>query len=220
MVARRPTKGVEPMRTRREIEDRMVREDDPFTVEVLRWVLDGGCPMCKHNDRKEYEIQIHTEEIGPHFLEVKHGWAEGTIMEHMENHIDYDPSEAEHIEDARRQSINTLDAAEDIVFRIRGYLDELEEEKEASGDGITSEFVADAARLIAQANSSLKLVGQLKKEIGVDSQLLLAEARLNQMNRILVDTLIEQPELLDRIENKMRLLNEPNIIDAKFKVVE
>jgi hypothetical protein len=40
------------------------------------------------------------------------------------------------------------------------------------------------------------------------------------MNRILVDTLIEQPELLDRIENKMRLLNEPNIIDAKFKVVE
>ena len=114
----------------------------------------------------------------------------------------------------------SLDAAEDIVFRIRGYLDELEEEKEASGDGITSEFVADAARLIAQANSSLKLVGQLKKEIGVDSQLLLAEARLNQMNRILVDTLIEQPELLDRIENKMRLLNEPNIIDAKFKVVE
>ena len=206
------------MRTRREIEDRMVREEDPFSVEVLKWVLGGGCPLCKHKDRRDYEIQIYTEEVGHHFLEIRHGWAEGTIIEHMENHIDYDPSEAEHIEDARRQSINTLDAAEDIVFRIRGYLDELEEEKEASGDGITSEFVADAARLIGQANSSLKLVGQLKKEIGVDSQLLLAEARLNQMNRILVDTLIGEPELLDHIENKMRLLTEPTVIDAKFSV--
>lgn len=208
------------MRTRREIEDRMVREDDPFTIEVLKWILDGGCPFCKHKDRRDYEIQISTEEIGPHFLEVRHGWAEGTVMDHMENHIDYDPSEADHIEKSRKQTINTLDAAEDIVLRIRGYLDELEHEKEISGEGITSEFVADAARLIAQANSSLKLVGQLKKEIGVDSQLLLAEARLNQMNRILVDTLIEQPELLDRIENKMRLLNDPNIIDAKFEVIE
>ena len=31
---------------------------------------------------------------------------------------------------------------------------------------INSDFVADAARLIGQANSSLKLIGQLKKEIG------------------------------------------------------
>ena len=41
---------------------------------------------------------------------------------------------------ARRQSIDTLDAAEDIVLRIQGYLDELEEQKDVTG--INSDFVA------------------------------------------------------------------------------
>jgi len=121
------------------------------------------------------------------------------------------------MEQARSQSINTLDSAEDIVIRIRNYLDELEDRKEAEG-GITSEFVADASRLIAQANTSLKLVGQLKKEIGVDSQLLLANNQLNDVSRILVETLADQPRLLDDVERKLNLLSTP--IDVPFKVIE
>jgi hypothetical protein len=135
----------------------------------------------------------------------------------MDAHLDYDPREARHIEEARSKSINTLDAAEDIVNRIRVYLDELEEQKEAHG-GITSEFVTDAARLIGQANTSLKLVGTLKKEIGVDSQLLLAHAQLNEVSRVLVEVLSEQPKLLDNVERKLNMLSTP--IDVPFKVVE
>ena len=131
--------------------------------------------------------------------------------------MEYDPKEARHIEEARSQSINTLDSAEDIVIRIRNYLDELEERKEAEG-GITSEFVADASRLIAQANTSLKLVGQLKKEIGVDSQLLLASAQINDVSRILVETLADQPALLDSVERKLNALSAP--IDVDYEVVE
>ena len=138
-------------------------------------------------------------------------------MNHMDNHMEYDPKEARHIEEARSQSINTLDSAEDIVIRIRNYLDELEERKEAEG-GITSEFVADASRLIAQANTSLKLVGQLKKEIGVDSQLLLASAQINDVSRILVETLADQPALLDSVERKLNALSAP--IDVDYEVVE
>ena len=138
-------------------------------------------------------------------------------MNHMDNHMEYDPKEARHIEEARTQSINTLDSAEDIVIRIRNYLDELEERKEAEG-GITSEFVADASRLIAQANTSLKLVGQLKKEIGVDSQLLLASAQINDVSRILVETLADQPALLDNVERKLNALSAP--IDVSFEVIE
>ena len=202
------------VRTQREIEERIRRESDPFTIETLRWVLDGGCPMCRHEDKRQYEIDIRSEEISPHFLEVRHGWAEGTVMNHMEMHVEWDANEAKHIEKARSQSINTLDAAEDIVNRISGYLDELDEQKEASGDGITSEFVADVSRLIAQANQSLKLVGQLKKEIGVDSQLLLVEARMNRISHVLVDTLQEYPQLLDAIEKKML------VMDVEYEVVE
>jgi hypothetical protein len=201
------------MRTRTEIEERIRREDDPFTIETLRWVLDGGCPMCRHDDRKQYEIEIRSEEISPNYLEVRHGWSEGTVMNHMEMHVEWDAKEAEHIEKARSQSINTLDAAEDIVNRISGYLDELDQQKEASGDGITSEFVSDVSRLIGQANQSLKLVGQLKKEIGVDSQLLLVEARMNALSNILVDTLEGHPQLLDNIEKKML------VMDVDYEVV-
>jgi hypothetical protein len=131
----------------------------------------------------------------------------------MDMHVEWDAKEAEHIEKARSQSINTLDAAEDIVNRISGYLDELDQQKEESGDGITSEFVSDVSRLIGQANQSLKLVGQLKKEIGVDSQLLLVEARMNALSNILVDTLEEHPQLLDNIEKKML------VMDVDYEVV-
>ena len=140
-------------------------------------------------------------------------------MNHMNNHIDYDITEATHIETARTQSIDTLDAAENIVNRIRGYLDELEEQKEIVG--MNSEFVADAAKLIGQANNSLKLVGHLKKEIGVDSQLLLAQAQINDMSRLLVEVLGNHPELLDQVELRMAILKEPILIqDADFVAVE
>ena len=93
----------------------------------------------------------------------------------------------------------------------------MEEQKEAQG-GITSEFVADASRLIGQANSALKLVGQLKREIGVDSQLLLAQAQMNDISRILVDTLRDQPHLLDLVERRMLAMN--TVIDTEYEVVE
>ena len=205
------------MRTKTEIQQRLAVENDAFAIEVLRWVLAGGCEMCEHRDRKELEKQVFNEEASPSYLEAKYNWPTGTVMNHMDNHMEYDPKEARHIEEARSQSINTLDSAEDIVIRIRNYLDELEERKEAEG-GISSEFVADASRLIAQANTSLKLVGQLKKEIGVDSQLLLASAQINEVSRILVETLAAHPALLDSVERKLNALSAP--IDVDYEVVE
>lgn len=207
------------MKTRIEIEQRLANENDMFVVEVLRWVLDGGCQMCDHKKRKEYEIEIMNEETSPDYLETKHTWEDGTVMRHMESHVQFDPDEAQHIEAAREQTIDTLDSAQDIVIRIRNYLDELEERKEQVG-GITSEFVADATRLIGQANASLKLVGQLKKEIGVDSQLLLAQAHMNNMSDILVDVLRNDPKLLDQIELQMASLKAPKTVDVDFEVIE
>ena len=207
------------MKTRLEIQQRLKNENDMFVMEVLKWVLDGGCPMCDHKNRKQYEKEIMNDETSPDYLESKHNWPEGTVVRHMESHVEYDPDEAAHIEEARKQTINTLDAAEDIVVRVQNYLDELEERKEAHG-GITSEFVADAARLIGQANSSLKLVGQLKKEIGVDSQILLAQAQMNNMSNILVDVLRQYPELLDDIELRMSALKAPTVVDVDYEVVE
>jgi len=207
------------MKSEREIHERLASTNDAFVIEVLRWVLDTDCPMCDHKNCSEYEVGVHSEEYGPEYLEVKFNWPEGTVINHMNNHVDYDLSAATHIEEARKQSIDTLDAAEDIIHRIQGYLDELEEQKDITG--ITSEFVADAARLIGQANSSLKLIGQLKKEIGVDSQLLLAHAQMQDMSKLLVDVLGQHPELLDQVELKMAALREPTtIIDADFTAVE
>ena len=207
------------MRSHREIQERLATTNDAFVIEVLRWVLEGDCPMCEHKKRREYEIGIHSQEYGHEYLETKYNWAENTVKNHMNNHIDYDITEATHIENARSQSIDTLDTAEDIVRRIQGYLDELEEQKEIVG--INSDFVADAARLIGQANSSLKLIGQLKKEIGVDSQLLLAQAQINDMSRLLVDVLGEHPQLLDQLELRMASLKEPILIqDVDFEAVE
>ena len=205
------------MKTRFEIQQRLRNENDMFAMEVLRWVLDGGCALCDHKKKKEFEIELNNGETTPDYLESKYSWQEGTVMKHMESHVEFDPEEAEHVEEARKQSINTLDAAEDIVNRIASYLDELEARKEAHG-GITSDFVADAAKLIGQANSSLKLVGQLKKEIGVDSQLLLAQSQMNHMSNILVDVLGSNPQLLDQIEFRMAALKAPVTVD--YEVIE
>ncbi len=208
------------MKSRIEIEQRLHNEADIFVIEVLRWVLDGGCAMCDHKNRTEYERDLIAEEVTPDFLEAKHSWPDGTVMTHMAAHVEYDPVTAGEIEEARVQSINTLDSAEDIVRRITSYLDELEQEKENTGQ-ITTEFVADAARLIAQANSSLKLVGQLKKEIGVDSQLLLAQSHMNNMSHILIDVLRDTPELLDQVELRMQALRDPTSVqDVDFEVIE
>ncbi len=199
------------MRSAREIQQRLHGENDAFAIEVLRWVLDGGCPMCDHKSKKDYELGIMNEEFSATFLEVRHNWNEGTVMNHMDNHIEFDALQAKNMEEDRQQTISTLDAAEDIVIRIQNYLNELEAQKEAQG-GISSEFVTDAAKLIGQANSSLKLVGQLKKEIGVDSQLMLAQAQVNDMSRILIEVLGSHPQLLDQVELKMALLKEPSVI--------
>ncbi len=205
------------MRSKREIQTRLASENDAFAIEVLRWILAGTCEMCEHPERKEMEMNVYSGESSPSYLEAKNNWPDGTVMNHMDAHLDYDPKEAKHIEEARTQSISTLDAAEGIVNRITAYLDELEELKEAQG-GISSEFVTDASRLIAQANASLKLVGTLKREIGVDSQLLLANTQLNQVSRILVDVLADQPKLLDDVERKINLLSTP--IDVDYEVIE
>ena len=199
------------MRTAREIQQRLHGENDAFAIEVLRWVLDGSCPMCDHKSKKDYELGLMNEEFSATFLEVRHNWNEGVVMNHMDNHIEFDALQAKNMEEDRQQTISTLDAAEDIVIRIQNYLNELEVQKEAAG-GISSEFVSDAAKLIGQANSSLKLVGQLKKEIGVDSQLMLAQAQVNDMSRILIEVLGSHPQLLDQVELKMALLKEPSVI--------
>ena len=207
------------MRSQREIQERLATTNDAFVIEVLRWVLEGDCSLCAHRKRHEYEIGVHSQEYEPTYLEVKHNLPEATVMNHMANHIDYDITKASHVEAAREQSINTLDSAEEIVNRITTYLNELEEQKEAVG-GINSDFVADATRLIGQANTSLKLVAQLKKEIGVDSQLLLAQAQMNDMSRLLVDVLSGHPELLDQVELRMSALKEPvNVIDVDYQEV-
>jgi len=205
------------MRSKREIQQRLASENDAFAIEVLRWVMTGGCEVCEHKNKRDIEMDVYSGDVSTSYLEAKYNWPDGHVMNHMDAHLDYDPREARHIEEARSKSINTLDAAEDIVNRIRVYLDELEEQKEAHG-GITSEFVTDASRLIGQANTSLKLVGTLKKEIGVDSQLLLAHAQLNEVSRVLVEVLSEQPKLLDNVERKLNMLSTP--IDVPFKVVE
>ncbi len=171
-------------------------------------------------NRREIEIGVHQNEITPSFLEEKYSWPAGTVMTHMEEHIDYDPMEAQHVERMRNESINTLDSAQDIVGRLLGWIDELEQQKD-EGEGITSEWVADATKLVAQATSSLRLVGQLKKEIGVDSQLLLAQAQMDNVMGVLVNTLRDQPHLLDTVELQLAALKPPSHIqDVDFEVVE
>lgn len=206
------------MRTRREIEERLAREGNALTIETLRWVLDTpNCPMCGISNRRELEVGIHTDEVTVAYIEEKYSWPLGTVMTHMDEHVDYDPEEAKHMEKMRYESINTLDAAQDIVSRLLGWLDELEAVKDNEG-GITSEWVADAAKLVAQANTSLRLVGQLKKEIGVDSQLLLAQKQMDNVMGVLVNTLRDEPHLLDQIELQVAALKPPShVVDVDWE---
>ena len=55
----------------------------------------------------------------------------------------------------------------------------------------------------------------------MDSQLLLAQAQINDMSRLLVDVLGEHPQLLDQLELRMASLKEPILIqDVDFEAVE
>ena len=118
-----------------------------------------------------------TGQITPMHLETSNGWPSGTNTDHMDNHRHYDHGEAQRIEKARNDSISTLTVCPKILQKQKlvTWIEELELRKD--DEGITSEWVTDAARLVGQANSSLRLIGQLKQEIGVDSQLLLAQNR-------------------------------------------
>jgi hypothetical protein len=168
---------------------------------------------------RELEVGLNNGEITSAYLEEKYGWTTGTVFKHMEEHLQYDKQEAQHMESMRKESIDTLDSAQDIVSRLLGWLDELEEVKEREG-GITSEWVADATKLVSQANTSLRLVGQLKKEIGVDSQLLLAQKQMDGVMGVLVHVLRDQPQLLDQIELQVAALKPPShIIEADFEVL-
>ena len=176
------------MKSRREIEERLAGTSSAFEIDILRWVLSNPqCSFCALANRREFEVGIHKGEITPSYLEERMAWPTGTVMRHMDLHVEYDHEEASHIEVMRSESIDTLDAAQDIVGRLLGWLDELEAVKD-SGAGITSEWIADATKLVGQANTSLRLVGQLKKEIGVDSQLLLAQKQMDGVMGVLVNT--------------------------------
>jgi hypothetical protein len=100
------------------------------------------------------------------------------------------------------------------------WVDELEDRKAL--EGLTSEWIADATKLLSQGQGFLKLVGQLKKEIGVDSQLLLADKKVDNMMGILVEVLRNEPVYLDQIQLQLATLQTPVAIidDTDFEVVE
>lgn len=207
------------MKNKRLIEERLRYEQDPSAIEVLEWVLKSPeCPMCGHAHRKELELNIFNGTMTPAYLEAKNGWNSGIVEEHMTGHMQYDPEEAQVLEETRKEAITTLDMAEDIFSRITRWLDEWEEEKSRSG--IDGEWLANATRLIGQANSSLKLIGTLKQEIGVDSQLLLAQQQVTGVMGILVDVLRQEPKLLNQIELQVAALKAPSHIqDAVWEEV-
>jgi len=193
------------------IEQRLAIEEDPNVVETLKWILESPeCPMCNHPQVRDLEIQVFNGNMTPSYLEIKNGWPTGIVEEHMQEHMTYDPQEAKEVEETRREAITTLDMAEDVFSRINSWLDEWEAVKNA--DGIDGEWLANATRLIGQANSSLKLIGTLKKEIGVDSQLLLANQQVNGVMGILVDVLRGEDSLLNQIELRVAAMKSPTYI--------
>ena len=209
------------MKTEQEIRERIASSANMLEIEALLWVLETpDCPICGMANRREIEVGVHKGDITPSYLEEKYSWEVGTVMKHMDEHVTFDPSEATHMEKMRAESISTLDMAQDIVSRLLNWLDELEAKKDSEG-GITSEWVSDAAKLGGQANTSLKLVGQLKREIGVDSQLLLAQNQVEGIMGILVNTLADQPHLLDTIELRVAALKPPShVVDTDWEMVD
>lgn len=203
------------MKSRWLIEQRLKDETEPFAREALRWVLESPeCPMCNLPNRREVETSIFTGAQTHAFIEQKNGWKAGIVDEHMNHHIDYDPSEAEEVEGLRKEAITTLDMAEDVFARITRWLDEWEQKKDE--EGISREWLAEATKLVSAGNNSLKLIGTLKKEIGVDSQLLLANQQTQQIMGAIVDVLRDQPSLLNDIELRLAALRPPNYTDVEW----
>lgn len=68
----------------------------------------------------------------------------------------------------------------------------------------------------------MKLVGQLKSEIGVDSQLLLADRKVDAMMGILVEVLRNEPLYLDQIQLRLATMQTPiaSYEDTGFEVIE
>ena len=194
---------------------------DEFCNDTLQWVLNSpNCPLCDLPNRREMEVKLHRGEITPAFLETKYNWPVGSVNAHMDMHLEYSPTEASHIEKMRDESISTLNVAENLVQRLVSWVDELEDRKAL--EGLTSEWIADATKLLAQGQGFLKLVGQLKKEIGVDSQLLLADKKVDSMMGILVEVLKNEPVYLDQIQLQLATLQTPVVTydEADFEVVE
>ena len=204
------------------IEQKLEEITDPAWITALTWVLESPeCPMCNHPNSRELEIKIHRNEITSSFMESKYRWPSGCVDEHMGEHVEYDPKEARAIEQMRDESISTLNVAEDLVQRLVSWVDELEERK--LEEGLTSEWIADAAKLLSQGQGFLKLVGQLKKEIGIDSQLLLADRKVDSMMGVLVEVLRNEPIYLDEIELRLSALKTPTEIiveTSDFEVVD
>jgi hypothetical protein len=150
------------MKTRMQIQDRM--NDNPTWADALAWVIgDNNCALCALGNCREVEVKIHRGEMTGAFLETKYSWPVGTVNKHMDEHIEYDPIEAGHIEQMRDESISTLNVAENLVQRLVSWVDELEAQKAV--DGLTSEWIGDATKLLGQGQGFLKLIGQLRKEI-------------------------------------------------------
>ena len=209
------------MKSKHLIEERLRNTYDPTIIETLKWVLESPeCPLCNHPNRKEMELSLFKEEMTTVFLETKMNWQNGIVEEHMSHHIDYNPLEAKEVEELRKESITTLDMANDIFGRINQWLDEWEKAKDK--EGITKEWIGEATKLVGQANNSLKLIGQLKKEIGVDSQLMLAEQKVSGVMGIIVDTLRDHPQLMNQLELRLATLKAPptHVVEADFEVVE
>jgi len=202
------------------IEKQLEGETDPLVIKTLLWVLESPeCPMCNHPQLRDWETRVHRGQVTSSFLETKFRWPIGIVDEHMKEHVQYDAKEGAHVEQMREESINTLNVAEDLVQRLVSWVDELEQQKEL--DGISSEWVADATKILGQGQGFLKLVGQLKKEIGVDSQLLLADRKVDAMMGVLVDVLRNEPNYLDQIELRISALKQPtHTVDADFEVVD
>lgn len=217
------------MKTRRQIQDRINEYPEhphasPTQISAanaLQWVIeDNNCAVCQLANKRDVEVKIHRGEMTSTFLESKYSWPVGTVMTHMDEHLQYDPNEASHIEQMRDESISTLNVAENLVQRLVSWLDELEQRKVT--EGLTSEWIGDATKLLSQGQGFLKLVGQLKSEIGVDSQLLLADRKVDAMMGILVEVLRNEPMYLDQIQLRLATMQAPvmSYDDADFEVIE
>ena len=203
------------MRSLREIERRLSDETDDRVAEALLWVIeDLGCSFCNHPQRHEIELRYQNGENTATFLETKLRWPVGTVIEHIENHLGADPAMESHVEKMREETITTLNTAEAVSQRVLHWIEEWEVQKDEHG--MDAEWVAMATRLVGEIKGCLKLVGTLKKEIGVESQVLLLQGRQDQLMRILVSNLVEHPAVLDSIQGELLALEGP-VIDVEFE---